>query len=332
MKKPLVSVIVLTYNSADTIAQALDSVLAQKCDFDFEIIVGDDCSSDDTVCLVRQYAAVDPRIILRLASENQGVQANYFGCLEVARGAFIADCAGDDFWCGTDRLQRLVDALLCNEKASFAHSDWNVLNMSDGTITRMKPRCNRNVKQGESVAEVLYSTGCPAVHLSASVYRKSALWPEYIKHKELFTDSRFGCEDLQTIAALTHVGAGIYLPFVSLVYRVGHTSAITSHTDYARSARFSLSTALLRVRLSALYLASPDVKVCSAVDSLARFSLAQAVNSGDRLLIDRVSASVCRLSETSLRTRMVARVALSRIGLSLLRAAKSVRQKLRNRK
>ncbi len=58
--RPEVSVITVTYNQALTIARTLDSILAQECDFDYEIVIGEDCSTDDTLDICRRYAAAHP--------------------------------------------------------------------------------------------------------------------------------------------------------------------------------------------------------------------------------------------------------------------------------
>ena len=84
---PIVSVIVCTYNQEGTIGAALDSILAQITDFDYEIVVADDCSTDGTRDICRDYSARFPdRIRLILNDENLGIADNYFGTLYECRG------------------------------------------------------------------------------------------------------------------------------------------------------------------------------------------------------------------------------------------------------
>ncbi|MDE6269429.1 MAG: glycosyltransferase, partial [Muribaculaceae bacterium] len=127
-----VSVIVLTYNSAATIRQALDSVLTQRCDFEYEIVVGDDASTDSTREILLEYAAKNANIRLLLAPTNQGLQNNYYDCLEASRGTYIADCAGDDFWNNADRLQLMADALDRSPKVGMVYTDWIKHDLSTG--------------------------------------------------------------------------------------------------------------------------------------------------------------------------------------------------------
>ncbi|MDE6453288.1 MAG: glycosyltransferase [Muribaculaceae bacterium] len=333
---PLVSVIVLSYNSADTIEQALDSVLAQRCAFGVEVLVGDDGSSDGTQRILRSYADRYPDTVrLLLSAENRGVQANYFDCLEAARGEFIADCAGDDYWCGTERLQRLVDALTAAPQAVASFSDWQCLHVADGSLTDAAPRLCRNVARGEMLLPLLASCSSPAWHLSASVFRRAAVMPDYERRRDsLYRNAAYACEDLQVMAALADAGPMVYVPGPTLVYRVGHAAAITSASDAGRAARFALSSlALVRALAQRFGLAThPDVAARIAV--LCRFALSQAALSGDSGLARRAAGECGQVSGLPLPTRML-RVALSVPGgprmVKALKTLKSYAKKRENR-
>jgi len=98
IKNPKVSVTVMTYNQKDYIGQCLESLVTQECDFKFEIIVGDDASTDGTSDIVREYAEKYPNIIIPLIHEkNLGVTRNYFSIVELATGDYIAYMDGDDY-------------------------------------------------------------------------------------------------------------------------------------------------------------------------------------------------------------------------------------------
>jgi len=108
-KAVTVSVIVLTYNHKDYIRQALDSVLAQKTAFPYEILVGDDASSDGTSEIVLQYADQYPdKIFPFIREKNLGATKNLRKLLERAKGAYINGCEGDDYWTDPYKLQRQV--------------------------------------------------------------------------------------------------------------------------------------------------------------------------------------------------------------------------------
>lgn len=108
----LVSVIVCTYNQEKYISQALDSILCQKTDFKFEILVGDDASDDATSDIVRTYEKQYPGIVRAFCrKKNVGGCRNYYDMLIAARGEFLAACDGDDFWGEAERLQTDVNFL-----------------------------------------------------------------------------------------------------------------------------------------------------------------------------------------------------------------------------
>lgn len=107
--KPLVSVIVTTYNHELYLAEALDAILSQECNFGVEIVLGEDCSSDNTLAICQRYAEQYPdKIGLIASNKNVGWRNNYRRCVEAAKGKYIAFCDGDDYWCNEHRLSEQV--------------------------------------------------------------------------------------------------------------------------------------------------------------------------------------------------------------------------------
>lgn len=109
-EKIKVSVIVITYNQHKYIKKALDSILEQKTTFDFEVLVGDDASTDGTDKYVIA-ASKNPRVIPVLRKENIGPVNNMLDLQKRACGEFIAYLDGDDYWCDENKLQIQVQAL-----------------------------------------------------------------------------------------------------------------------------------------------------------------------------------------------------------------------------
>jgi glycosyltransferase involved in cell wall biosynthesis len=106
---PLVSVCMVTYRHAGFIGQAIESVLAQRCDFPIELVIGDDCSPDRTGEIVLEYQNRRPDLIRVIGSAaNVGAYANEDRCTRACRGTYIAVCEGDDYWCDVDKLQQQV--------------------------------------------------------------------------------------------------------------------------------------------------------------------------------------------------------------------------------
>jgi glycosyltransferase involved in cell wall biosynthesis len=119
------SVMMITYNHEHYLRQALDSVLMQKVDFDYEIVVGEDHSSDATRQILLEYASAHPDKIRPIFHDrNIGVIRNFFSTLQACRGEYVALLEGDDYWTSDLKLQSQVDFL--DAHPDFAISFHNV--------------------------------------------------------------------------------------------------------------------------------------------------------------------------------------------------------------
>ena len=108
-EKPLVSVYMLAYRHEKFIAEAIEGVVEQRCNFPIELIIGEDCSPDNTRAIVLDYQRWYPYLIRVLTSKrNIGAGANTARCRAATRGQFIAVCEGDDYWCNPGKLSMQV--------------------------------------------------------------------------------------------------------------------------------------------------------------------------------------------------------------------------------
>lgn len=115
-----VSVCMVTYNHERCIAQAVESVLEQETTFPIEIVIGEDCSTDNSRSILVDLARRNPdRIRLRLAERNQGGKANFLDTVTACRGEYVAMLEGDDYWISPNKLQLQVEAL-------DAHPEWAI--------------------------------------------------------------------------------------------------------------------------------------------------------------------------------------------------------------
>lgn len=113
---PLVSVFMMAYNHEKYIAEAIEGVLMQKTSFDFDIVIGEDCSTDNTRQIILDYQQKHPgKFKLLLHEENIGAMANQMAVLQACTGKFIAMCEGDDYWTDPYKLQKQVDFLEKNK-------------------------------------------------------------------------------------------------------------------------------------------------------------------------------------------------------------------------
>jgi glycosyltransferase involved in cell wall biosynthesis len=137
--KPIVSVCCTTYNHEPYIAEAIDSFLMQETDFPFEILIRDDCSTDKTAEIVKEYADKYPQLIKPIYEKentfSKGVRAMP-QLYKIAKGKYIALCEGDDYWIDPLKLQKQVGFLEENDDVSIVHTDFDWLDMKNQHIIK----------------------------------------------------------------------------------------------------------------------------------------------------------------------------------------------------
>lgn len=111
-KKPTVSIVTITYNQEKYIAKALESFAMQKTDFDIEVIVADDCSTDRTPEIIKKYAEKYPHLFKPIIrKKNIGITANCVDAFQNTTGKYVAFCEGDDYWTDPEKLQQQVNLM-----------------------------------------------------------------------------------------------------------------------------------------------------------------------------------------------------------------------------
>jgi len=127
----------ITYGHEKTIEQAILGVLAQDCDFTFELLVANDCSPDATDAIIQSLLATHPKaacVRYICHAENRGMMPNFISTLTQCNGRYIALCDGDDYWTDVHKLQKQVAYLSQNPTAVLCFHDVAILK-PDGTLT-----------------------------------------------------------------------------------------------------------------------------------------------------------------------------------------------------
>lgn len=139
-KNPLVSVCIQTYQHEDYIKECLDSIIIQKTDFQFEVLLGEDASDDNTRAICISYAKRYPnkiRLFLHHRENNISIggspsgRFNFLYNLHNAKGKYIVLCEGDDYWTDPLKLKNQVDFLEANEGFSFCYHNVDTLNQQN---------------------------------------------------------------------------------------------------------------------------------------------------------------------------------------------------------
>jgi glycosyltransferase involved in cell wall biosynthesis len=138
--EPLVSVVLRTYQHAQFIAQAIESVLIQRAPFPYEIVIGEDCSSDGTREIVRGYAERHPDLIRAvLPEENVGHGQILLRAIEATHGRYLAYLDGDDYWTAPGKLRRQVEYLEANPDCRSCFHDvslvYDTAGMPSGSVS-----------------------------------------------------------------------------------------------------------------------------------------------------------------------------------------------------
>jgi len=119
-----VSVSITAHNREDFIREAIDSVLMQETKFDYEIVIGEDCSTDRTRDVVLSYQGKYPnKIRVLLHEKNLGLNKNFVAVIQSCRGQYIALLDDDDYWTSPQKLQKQVDFLDAHPECSMCFHD-----------------------------------------------------------------------------------------------------------------------------------------------------------------------------------------------------------------
>ena len=233
--QPLVSVLVVTYNQEEFISQTIESLLDQDCQFKYEILIGEDCSTDKTREICQSYEKKYPGIVrLFLNDENKGFIKNYFSLFSHVRGKYIADCGGDDYWIYTEKLRKQVEILENHPDVSLVYGNWQILIEKDNKLRNnlaeiTKDWFDKNNYGKTAVSNYLNYRIMPRVVLSSSCFRKDWLKESMENHKPLFFGDGVVCEDLPISMALLIKGPFYLMKEELMVYRILENSV--SHSQ-----------------------------------------------------------------------------------------------------
>lgn len=218
------SVHILTYNSERYIKDALDSVLRQKTTFPFEIVVGDDASSDDTFNIIEKYAKKHDNIKAQKNAKNLGILKNFAATLQRCSGEYVFDLAGDDWLSNDYALQILVDALDKNPNYSFVDSGYDVF---FEYRNKKKAFFNKKILNKSTYAEYVQTIGSPTL---GCCFRKNDL-DKFVDFKH-YIELGFTIEDYPILTDLTQNCMYGFVHESLVTYRIHKTSYSSNFHDF----------------------------------------------------------------------------------------------------
>lgn len=219
----LVSINCITYNHEKYIRDAIEGFLMQKTNFDFEILIGEDCSTDYTLEIVKGYVDRFPEKIKLITSDvNVGWRKNSERVLANSQGKYIALCEGDDFWTDPHKLQKQVDYMESHAECSFCFHAASIVDASGKQTNR---RFRSYEKSGICLTgDVIEGGGefCPTA---------SILFPKKLVENlpTFYQNAHVGDYPLQMWLAIQ--GYGYYFDEDMASYRSGATGSWTSQLN-----------------------------------------------------------------------------------------------------
>ena len=219
----LVTIICLVYNHEPYLRQCLDGFVMQKTDFKVEAIVHDDCSSDNSALIIKEYAEKYPDLIKTIfEKENQYPKIGFSGIFNLIlphiKGKYVAFCEGDDYWTDPVKLQKQVNFLETHLEYSSACSRTRLYSQSKGEFLQRDVFCTDHDE--DVPAEDIIRKGGLYLASCSLVYKKEVRgndYPEYCKKCHV------GDYPLQIMCAMK--GKVRYFNEAMGVYRVDNSSS-----------------------------------------------------------------------------------------------------------
>lgn len=238
---PLVSICCVTYNHQDTVAQALDSFLAQRGDLEIEILVHDDASTDGTEAILRRYASAYPGVVLPLfETENQykkGVAMDATFNFPRARGKYIALCEGDDYFSDPHKLKKQVEAMEARPYLTFCFTNGAVCDMAAGGAQR--PFIPYYPQEAAFFTPATHELDVEGVSRLTFIPTASFLFPRDVLARVPQRLLTMPCPsgDLRLKLLLTAAGRALYLHEHTCVYRLNASGSTMARWGAEAAAR-----------------------------------------------------------------------------------------------
>jgi glycosyltransferase involved in cell wall biosynthesis len=249
---PLVSVKMITYNHAPYIARAIEGVLMQKTNFPFELVIGEDCSTDGTREIVFDYKNKYSDIIQVITSgENVGAKKNSYRNTKACRGKYLAFCEGDDYWHHPDKLQKQVDYLENHLECGLVYSSYDVYHVkSEKRIKDFIKYKGREIAENARISDIVDGKGGI---LTCTVIVRRALYEDIIESDPyLHQSDQFLMGDTQIWAEVANLSHLHFIP-ESLATHIITDESATRSNDIKKKLKFRISNAELLLYLCKKY-------------------------------------------------------------------------------
>ncbi len=223
--KPLVSIVICTYNRAQLICKAVDSVLSQKINFPIEILIGDDFSNDDTWNILLDYQKRYPEIFtLILQEKNLGIGKNWASVMKLVQGKYVALCDDDDYWHNEEKLQLQVNIMENDKSIGLVHTNYR---FKSSILKKYKDVDNSN-KNVTDYFKAIFE-GRYTILTSTTVFRNSLI-KEYVNLDDYILYD-FPIQDWETWMLIAKYTKFYHIPLSTVTYHFTPDS-VSRSLDY----------------------------------------------------------------------------------------------------
>lgn len=283
----------ITYNHAPYIAQAIEGVVKQETEYPFELIIGEDCSTDGTRDIVFEFQKKYPDIIRVITSDkNVGAKQNDYRTTKACRGKYIAFCDGDDYWHRLDKIQLQADYMEEHTKCGLICSDYDEYRVSSRVrINRINKSYKRN--PANSDYKKIFE-GESGIQTCTVMVRREILEPIINADTVLYHSDRFPVGDLPLWFEISYVSDVAYIDESMATYNYLPESA-TKSRDHVRILRVRIFVKELILYLIHKY-ELPEVVRFKHEEDLFDRKLKLALYEKDPTLADEVKRRKKRLT------------------------------------
>ncbi len=262
-KRTKISVAVITYNQQETIGQTLDSILMQKGDFDLELVIGEDCSQDNTYAICADYAKRYPDVVKLLPNtHNLGIMANFARVIQACTGEYIGDIAGDDFYCDDHALEKQMCYMQTHSEVGvMAANGYSYYVQRDKKVPGLNPVFE--AEQTKIKDYYFTPTHLEGVCLApVGVMYRALILKKYIDLDEILR-RKLPVEDFPIQAILSQYTKFACLPDLLVTYRVYKESATFMSYDHPRYLEYYYGLMETRRYLNELFPedATPEIQL-----------------------------------------------------------------------
>lgn len=250
----------ITYNHAPYIAQAIEGVVQQKTTSPFELVIGEDCSTDGTREIVFEYQKKYPDIIRVITSDkNIGATRNGLRTVKACQGKYIAFCEGDDYWHHPHKLQKQVDYLESHPECGLVFTDYDFYFNSTRKVVRMVNHSKGfRLPMNLTIEQAIGPEG-GVIRTCTIMLRKQLLEQVMEGDPYLHQNEKFLMADLQLFAELTLISRVSYFPENLATYRILEESATRSR-DPIKTARVCKSACDIKLYLCDKHKLSENIR------------------------------------------------------------------------